>query len=158
MRINRSVEHGVVVLLMLALAKDHAPQKSSTLAAAMGVSDSYLKKTLRRLVQAGLVDSSASKTGGYTLARPAEEVTLGDAYRALDSDELLFRDSPMAEAVFPDDPQHVAAAEGLMRQAFAEANDAFLGTLDAHPLTEFLEPGAWERGVVDWEALAGHTD
>ncbi|URN96263.1 MAG: Rrf2 family transcriptional regulator [Candidatus Pristimantibacillus lignocellulolyticus] len=40
------------------------------------VSDSYLKKILRQLVVAGLVTSSASKDGGYQLARSIKKSLL----------------------------------------------------------------------------------
>lgn len=44
MKINKSVEQGVYVLLMMALQKDHAPVKSHVLSQILGVSDSYLKR------------------------------------------------------------------------------------------------------------------
>lgn len=71
-RINQSFEQGVVCLLMLSLQKDGRAVGSETLSELMGVSDSYLKKTLRKLVLAGLVESRAGRDGGFALARPID--------------------------------------------------------------------------------------
>lgn len=72
MRINQSFEQGVVCLLMLSLQKDGRAVGSETLSELMGVSDSYLKKTLRKLVLAGLVESRAVAMGASRL--PAQSI------------------------------------------------------------------------------------
>ena len=53
MTVNRCVEQGIYVVLILSLQKDHRPLRSSELSDMLSVSDSYLKKVLRRLVLAG---------------------------------------------------------------------------------------------------------
>ncbi|MCD5481575.1 Rrf2 family transcriptional regulator [Lactobacillus delbrueckii subsp. bulgaricus] len=49
MKINKSVEQAIYVLLILALQKDGEPLKSRVLSAHLKVSDSYLKKILMKL-------------------------------------------------------------------------------------------------------------
>ena len=46
MKVNKSVEQAIYVLVILALQKDHAPIKSRVLSQIQQVSDSYLKKIL----------------------------------------------------------------------------------------------------------------
>lgn len=46
MKVNKSVEQAIYVLVILALQKDHAPIKSRVLSQILQVSDSYLKKIL----------------------------------------------------------------------------------------------------------------
>ena len=67
MKINKSVEQAIYVLLILALQKDGEPLKSRILSAHLKVSDSYLKKILMKLKKGGLIVASASKNGGYQL-------------------------------------------------------------------------------------------
>lgn len=50
MVVNRCVEQGIYVVLILSLQKDHRPLLSKELSAILSVSDSYLKKILRKLV------------------------------------------------------------------------------------------------------------
>lgn len=149
MKINRSVEHGVLVLLMLALQKDHTAVTSQVLAEHMQVSDSYLKKTLRKLVVAGLVESSATRGGGFSLARPIDQITLADAYVALDGEGITFRASPQAVAVFPD-PGHTEQSVEAITEVFERGYQAFLNQLATCNLSDLLKAGTWENGVLDW--------
>lgn len=64
MKINKSVEQAIYVLLILALQKDGGPLKSRVLSAHLKVSDSYLKKILMKLKKGGLIVASASKKRG----------------------------------------------------------------------------------------------
>ena len=152
MKVNRSVEHAVFAVLMLAVQIGHAPVKSHVLSSVMGVSDSYLKKTLRKLTVAGIVDSVASKEGGYVLARPVSQISLADVYSAIEPDGFSFRSSPLAEAVFPEGGEHVQESADKVSAFFQEGYAALLGKLDACVLSDLLEPGAWEEGIVDWAA------
>lgn len=151
MKINRSVEHGVLVLLMLALQQNHEPVTSQVLAARMGVSDSYLKKTLRKLVVAGLVESSATRGGGFTLSRPIDHITLADAYIALDGEGFSFRASPQAATLFPD-VEHAEQSIETITETFEAGYQAFLAQLSTRKLSDLLKDGAWQNGAVNWNA------
>lgn len=152
MKVNRSVEHAVLAVLMMAVQTGHAPVKSHTMSGVMGVSDSYLKKTLRKLAVAGIVESAASKEGGYALARPIDKITLADVYSAIEPGGFSFRSSPLAEAVFPEGGAHVQESTTKVNALFEEGYAAFLDTLDSCPLSNLLEDGVWEQGVIDWTA------
>lgn len=152
-RINKSTEQGIIVLLMLGLQKDGQPVDSQSLSTVMGVSDSYLKKTLRKLTIAGLITSSAGREGGFTLARPLDSITLGDAFRALDPDSFVFPGSSIAEEVFEGCDQ-LSKSQWRIAQIFQESGDAFRKQLDEHLLTELLKTDAWHERPRDWIAAA----
>lgn len=154
MKVNRSVEHGVLVLLMLALQRNHEPVTSQVLAARMGVSDSYLKKTLRKLVVAGLVESSATRGGGFCLARPIDQITLADAYEALEGEGFSFRASPQDAALFPD-TEHTAHSIETITDVFEQGYQAFLERLSTCRLSSLLKDDVWQQGDLDWSAPAG---
>lgn len=61
---------------MLGLQKDNQSVKSNVMSKILKVSDSYLKKILRKLVLADLVISSASKDGGFQLKKSLNQITL----------------------------------------------------------------------------------
>lgn len=141
----------MLVLLMLALQNNHEPVTSQVLAQRMGVSDSYLKKTLRKLVVAGLVESHATRGGGFTLARPIDRITLADAFTALEGEGIGFRASQQTAALFPD----VAHAERSIEAIASTLEDgyrAFLAKLNERPLSDLLKDGVWETGAIDWNA------
>jgi Rrf2 family protein len=53
------------------------------ISAAEGVSPPYAAKILRVLRKGGFIKAARGKAGGYTLARPAEEIVIGEAIEAL---------------------------------------------------------------------------
>lgn len=50
-----------------------------------GISEAYAGKLLRILRRAGFVKASRGKIGGYALAKPADEILVGDVMNVLDS-------------------------------------------------------------------------
>ena len=56
----------------------------SDIASRQHVSESYLSKVFQKLTRAGLTRAMRGKRGGYTLARPPAEISVGDVVRAMD--------------------------------------------------------------------------
>jgi Rrf2 family protein len=70
---------------MVVLVKNpDRPVCTNEIATALYVSENHLSKVLQRLVKAGLLNSSRGPTGGFTLARDAQEMTLLEVYEAVD--------------------------------------------------------------------------
>lgn len=149
---DRSFEQGLCVLLMLALQDGHVPVGSSALAGWLEVSDSYLKKILRKLTVAGLVRSRACPRGGFTLARSPEDITVADVQRALHP-LRAFEPSGLGARVFPD-AEHAASVGEELRGLFSRARAAYEAQLETVSLADLLLPDAWPKGSVDWRELA----
>ena len=150
MKVSSRFEQGVYVIIILALEEDHAPVKSGTMSRLLGVSDSYLKKILMKLAHSGLVNSSANKRGGYTLARGADEISLRDVFLAIDEGEGFFAPSDYAERLFPNQAHVRESADKIVR-TIDEGLDDFCARLDELKVSELLEDGAWQNGAIDWE-------
>lgn len=149
MKPNTSLEQGVCAMLMLALQEGHTPVRSDVIARVLDVSDSYMKKILRKLVVADLIESSAQRGGGYTLALPASKISLADAYRALCgpiSPEL----SDLPYRVFPD-KKHTEGVKAMLADALEDADNAYLAQLGRITLDDMLDAQAAKDGAVNWE-------
>ncbi|MFM7198217.1 MAG: Rrf2 family transcriptional regulator [Chloroflexota bacterium] len=72
---------GVHALALLARMPDTT--SSAYVAASVNTHVVSLRRVVVRLVRAGLVRSQEGRDGGYFLARPADQITLADVYRAL---------------------------------------------------------------------------
>jgi Rrf2 family protein len=82
-------EAGLRCLLRVALdGASGGPVPIAGIAAEEGLSPVYAAKLMRQLRLAGLVESRRGAAGGYSLARPAKEITVWDAIRALDASYL----------------------------------------------------------------------
>ncbi|MGC4000077.1 MAG: Rrf2 family transcriptional regulator [Anaeromyxobacter sp.] len=81
----------------------------------------FLRRILRDLVAAGLVEAREGRTGGYRLAREAARITLADVYRAVEPE------GPLAPS--PAEPSARCPIGAGMRAAFAEVEEQALGGL-----------------------------
>jgi len=73
------------VLLMYELARSQGAVSSlAYIAASQRVSQGYLEQIIRPLREAGLVTGKKGFGGGYCLARPPSEITVGDVVRAVE--------------------------------------------------------------------------
>jgi Rrf2 family protein len=54
------------------------------IAQAQGIPLNFLENILRDLRRAGIVESRRGQSGGYALARPADEITVADVIRAVE--------------------------------------------------------------------------
>jgi Rrf2 family transcriptional regulator, iron-sulfur cluster assembly transcription factor len=81
MKLSSNEEYGLRCLLRLAYAGHGLtiPELSQS----EGVSAAYAAKLLRMLRKGGYVTAARGKEGGYTLARPAGEIVIGDVMNAL---------------------------------------------------------------------------
>lgn len=86
MKITALEEYGLRCMVQLALGVDEAPMTVAQVAEREGLSTEYAGKLLNLLGQAGLVRSVRGRNGGFTLARPAEQITLAQIVRALSHD------------------------------------------------------------------------
>ena len=119
---NLSVKSDYAARAVLSLAR-HYPADSvlrtADVARDQGVPRKYLPQILVELKGKGIVRSVRGKEGGYALARPPAEITLGDVLRAVHG--TMF-DTPALRA--PKCPPELQRAWKRLNQAFAAAVDA----------------------------------
>lgn len=84
MKISTKGRYGLRAVLEIAM-HDEASSVSA-IAARQYISESYLEKLIALLKKAGIVNSFRGAQGGYVLARPAEEISVGEILRALEGD------------------------------------------------------------------------
>ena len=84
-----SAATGYALQTLAALPEDGNYHLSRDLARKLHLPAPYLAKILQSLVQAGLLESVRGPKGGFRLARPAREVTVGDVLQALEGPEAL---------------------------------------------------------------------
>jgi Rrf2 family protein len=91
MKLGEGVEAAIHCAAMLAGVEGEATMPAAAMAAAFGLSPSYLLKHLNMLSAARILESVPGPAGGYRLARPAERITLLDIVLAVEGREPAFR-------------------------------------------------------------------
>ena len=86
MMFSTKAEYGVRVMAHLAKHNGEQPISLGAIADAEGLPLAYLEHLVQRLRKAGLVASRRGAHGGYTLARPAKDITMAEVVAALEGD------------------------------------------------------------------------
>jgi Rrf2 family protein len=112
MRISAKADYAMRAVLELAAADD-PPLTCEDIATHQDISPTFLEKILSELHRAGLVTSHRGNEGGYSLARPADQIQLAEILRVIEGPLTVVRDMK-PEALEYDGP-----AEGLSDAWFA---------------------------------------
>ncbi len=85
MLLSQTAEYALRSMAWLATAPEGDPVRASDLSIATGIPSHYLSKVLRRLVLANLLNSQKGQGGGFSLARPPEEIAFIEILSAVDA-------------------------------------------------------------------------
>ena len=129
MRLTAFTDFGLRALMRIAAEPDRA-LSAAEIAAELGISRDHLAKAMAALARAGLLATRRGGGGGAVLARPADEIALGEVVRVLERDQAL------VECFRPDGGACAITPECRLRGLLAGAEGAFLAELDRHSLAE----------------------
>lgn len=151
MHISARSDYAVRAMLTLAAAEGEDPVSVQRLAEDQDLPRKFLEAILGELRRASLVASRMGARGGYVLARPATQISVGEVIRAVDG--------PLAE-VRGERPQATSydGAAAHLRTLWVAVRASVRTVLDATTLADVVSgdlpqsvsralelPGAWEN-------------
>ena len=154
MRLSARVDYALRAMAELAATAeqngaDPAPMTAEQVAKAQDIPPKFLESILLQLRRAGLVHAQRGPEGGYWLARPAREITLGQVIRAIDGPLANVRGQR------PEDLGYQGAAAALQEVWIAlrasereildlvSIHDVATGDLPARVRELTADPAAW---------------
>jgi Rrf2 family transcriptional regulator, nitric oxide-sensitive transcriptional repressor len=126
MRLTRYTDYSLRVL-MFAAARGERVSTISEIARAYGISQNHLMKVVQDLGKAGYLRNVRGRFGGILLARPPDEIIVGEVVRRTESDFDLVECGSCV----------IAPACGLTG-VLREALEAFFRVLDGYTLASLL--------------------
>ncbi len=84
LRINRRTDYAIRTMVAIAQAPEDAYISTPDIGAAMLIPRPFLVKVIGDLKRGGLVKTAVGRTGGITLALPADEITLRHIIEAVE--------------------------------------------------------------------------
>jgi Rrf2 family protein len=147
-QISAKTDYAIRALLNLA-AREPDLVKVDTIVREQGLPRKFVEAILGELRRAQLVRSQRGADGGYALARPAGEITLGAVIRAVDGPLAEVRGLRPHETTYAGVAQHLpevwVAVRSSLRRVLDEVTLAQLlsGKLPAHVRRLVDEPDAW---------------
>jgi Rrf2 family protein len=131
MKISSRTEYGIRVLVTLARNEGSGCLSLAEIARREKLPHAYLEQLVGDLRRAGLVNATRGQAGGYSLARPADEIAMTDAVRALEGPLL---EMPCAGA---DDLEHCDRPQPCsVHEVFQRVYESLSITLGATNLAE----------------------
>lgn len=82
--ISKTARNALRAVLYIAEREASGPVSAIALSQELDLHHNYLSKTLYRLVRGGLLQATRGRGGGYLLALPAAELSLGRVVEAID--------------------------------------------------------------------------
>lgn len=111
MQVSSRFTIAVHVLTCIEVLKDQMPLTSETIAGSVGVNPVVVRNMFGQLKRAELIKVQRGGNGGVSLAKPVDQITLLDVWRAVEAvpDGQLFRfhDSPNASCPVGRNIHHV---------------------------------------------------
>jgi Rrf2 family protein len=120
------------VRIVYNLACHGVRRDAKSIAEETSVSLCFSLKILRKLVESGIVKSFMGKYGGYELAKPPEDITLGEVIRTVDGPYMISR-------CLKED--YVCSVENgcTFREVYADISDTISDRLDNLTFEGFLQ-------------------
>lgn len=84
MKLSTKGRYGLRALIDLALNSQEEAVSIQSIATRQNISISYLEQLFSKLKKANLITSVRGAAGGYLLAKPEKEISVGDILRALE--------------------------------------------------------------------------
>jgi len=132
MRVSTKVRYSVRLMLELALHYEQGAVSLRDIADRQGVSEKYLEHLVAALKAAGLVRALRGRHGGYTLARPPDEVPLSAIHGAIEG--------TLAPVECVDDPDVCNREEQCVaRDVWKEVRDAVKNVLESTTLQDLAD-------------------
>jgi Rrf2 family transcriptional regulator, cysteine metabolism repressor len=86
LRLSTRGRYGIHAMYDLAVTYESGPQPLKAIAERQSVPEAYLEQLMAPLRREGLIKSVRGAQGGYLLARPPSEITVGQVLRTLEGD------------------------------------------------------------------------
>jgi len=136
MKLSTRGDYATRIILELASLEGPKPQSVHDLAGRTGIPAKYLEQIMLRLRTARIVRAERGVHGGYTLARSAESLTVGEVVRLMDG--------PLAPSACASRTAHVPCSiyrcpseeACVLRSLWLEVRDAIAGVLDNTTFSE----------------------
>ncbi|MEM9973292.1 MAG: Rrf2 family transcriptional regulator [Pseudomonadota bacterium] len=133
MRLTQFTDFGLRACMRMAGEPERA-FSTSELAKEFAISRNHLTKTVAALAHAGIVVTRRGTGGGATLARPADQISVGQVV------EVLERGSALVECFQPDGGACVVAPECRLKGMLFRARRRFIAELEQFTLADCALP------------------
>ena len=133
MKLSTKGRYGLRAMIDLAIHGKEEAVSIASIAARQKISESYLEQLIPKLRKAGMISSVRGAGGGYMLAKPASEISVGDILRALEGSL-----DPVDCAGLPGASGCTASGGCVTKYVWQKINESINQTVDGMNLEELI--------------------
>ena len=141
MQLNAFTDYALRVLVYAA-SRPQSRCLTADVASAFGISRHHVVKVVNELQHLGYIETTRGRAGGFTLARSAEQIRVGDVVRRTESA------LPLVECFDRDHNRCPLVRACGLKGALAEAFNAFLTTLDRYSIADMVANPRWTAALA----------
>ncbi|MDF7674559.1 Rrf2 family transcriptional regulator [Acetobacteraceae bacterium ESL0709] len=135
MRLTLHTDYALRTLIYVTVKNDRLVSIKE-ISALYGISENHMVKVIHRLGKGGFLKTQRGHGGGIQLARPPEEICIGDVIRHTEEDLAVIacmnKDSPVANCLL--------SAGCVLKSSMFKAQEAFLSVFDKLSLSDIVTP------------------
>jgi Rrf2 family protein len=132
--LSKKAKYGLTALIHLAKKQDGGPVLISNLAKKGKIPQKFLELILLELKREGILQSKKGRGGGYSLARPAELIRIGQVIRIMDGP--LAPIACVSETAYEKCAECIDEKKCAIRNVMKKVRDSIANILDATTLSE----------------------
>lgn len=133
MRLTRYTDYSLRVLMYLGVHQAEELATITEIAECYDISRNHVMKVVYELGQHGYIETLRGKGGGLRLAKPPEDINIGQLVRQTESDLHIVE-------CFSSEGRCRLSPACVLKGALGEALGAFLRVLDAYTLADLIAP------------------
>lgn len=134
MQLTQYTDYSLRVLIYLSQKKSGELATISEIAEFYGISRNHLVKVVHNLATYGFIQTMRGKNGGMCLARPADEINIGEVVRQTEPN------FDIAECFNKESNTCVISPICALKSILGDARTSFIQTLDRYTIANALNP------------------
>ncbi|MBO0476611.1 Rrf2 family transcriptional regulator [Vagococcus sp. DIV0080] len=153
MKLTNATEQALAILAILATQQEDIPVSSQTIYKKLSVSQSYIKKLLRKLVVSKVIEGVSGNNGGFFIERNLKDISLLEIVESIEGPFYSFPHIGVLERAFSDFNEIAEDGNKVISQVFNRADYAWNEEIRRVSIQDMLEEvfsGYGEIPKRDW--------
>lgn len=125
MKLTNATEQAIAIIAILATQDEEMPASSKAIYQKLSVSQSYVKKLLRKLVVSKIIEGVSGNNGGFYIEKNLREISLLDIVEAIEGPFHSFPHIGVLERAFSDFTEIAQNGNETITEVFTHADIAW---------------------------------
>lgn len=139
MKLTNATEQALAIMAILSIQTTDVPVSSESIYTKLSVSQSYVRKLLRKLVVSKLIGGVSGNNGGFYLEKETSDITLLEIVEAIEGPLETFPNMGVLQRAFSEFDEYAQNGHNIVSSFFSEADQAWEEKLRTISIQEVLE-------------------